>query len=215
MVLVAFQACFGSAFSVLDSVFIQQFQQFGYLGWVAFAFDHKAFVGAFGSGSVGFEVAFKLAYQAGRILAGHLHCRKCSRVVSSNSATQGDRISNRIVATDACTSSSTLLDGHADSAIVHGIGIAIRRIEQVKAFLSEVESAHLVEVLRGIFSKNILKLMLERCQLLVQGFCGRSHVKWIVDALLVEIQVQLWHPLLVHFETLLRFNLYLPSPVAV
>ena len=45
--------------------------------------------------------------------------------------------------------------------------------------------------------------MLERCQLLVQGFCGRSHVKWIVDALLVEVQVKLRHPLLVHLEALL------------
>ena len=215
LVLVAFQACFGSTFPVLDSVFVQQFQQFGYLGRVAFALDHKAFVGAFGSGSVSFEVALKLAYQAGRMLTGHLHCRKCSRVVTGNSATQGDGVADGIVATDACTSASTLLDGHADGPIVHRIGIAIRWIQEVKALFGEVEAAHLVEVLRGIFSKNVLKLMLERCQLLVQRFCSRSHVKGIVDALLVEIQVQLWHPLLVHFEALLRFNLYLPCPVSV
>ena len=62
------------------------------------------------------------------MLASHLHCRKCSRVVTGNSATQGDGIADGIVATDAGTSSSTLLDGHANGPIVHRIGIAIRRI---------------------------------------------------------------------------------------
>ena len=121
------------------------------------------------------------------MLAGHLHCRKCSRVVSGNSATQSDRIADCIVATDACTSAATLLDSHADGPIVHGIGVSIRGIQQIKALLSKVEATHLVEVLRGIFSKNVLKLMLKWGQLLVQRFCGRSHVKRIVDALLVEV----------------------------
>src|SRR5690606_10220138 len=108
-----------------------------------------------------------------------------------------------------------LLDGHAYGAVIQGPGISIAGIQEVKGFLGKIKPVVLVKVFCGVSSKDFLKFMLKRRNLMVYGFGSRCKVVGIVHTLLMKIQVKLRHPLMIELYPLPGFYLRLPCPIPV
>ena len=114
-----------------------------------------------------------------------------------------------------CAAAAPLFVGHPHSSLEHGPRVAIRRVEQVKDLAREVQGTALVEVLGVVGADVPLALALPRRDDLVVGLCRRGKVVRVVDALLVEVHVNLWHPLAVEGRARFRFPLGLPGQIPI
>ena len=79
-----------------------------------------------------------------------------------NTVLQGQGVALGVDNANSGTAGSALFNGHPNGSVVHGVGIAITWVEEVKRFFSEIKPVILIEVSGSIAAENFLKLMLER-----------------------------------------------------
>ena len=89
----------------------------------------------------------------------------------------------------ACASASALLVGHADTAAVGWVGVAIAWVEQVEDFFGEVQPTRFVKIPCVVFADFLLELALPIGNDFMIRLCCGWKVIWLIDALLVEVDM--------------------------
>ena len=113
------------------------------------------------------------------------------------------------------TAASALLVGHANTAAVGWVGVAVAWVEQVEDLFGEVQPACFVEITCVVFANFYLEIALPIGDDLMIRLSSWRKIIWFVDALLVKIYVNMRQPLVVLLNARGRFNLGHPGPIAV
>ena len=113
------------------------------------------------------------------------------------------------------TSTATLFIGHANGAVVHGVGIAIARVQEIKRLAGVVQFAARIKFGRCCLANFHLEFSLPIGDGLMVGLCCRGEVVGRVVAHLVVIAMHMRHPRVVQGRSRLRFLLFLPRPIPV
>ena len=212
-IVIPFQGCTADG-AIADAIGIEELLQGLPLAGIAFG-DHVGFVFTHSVPIGLIKEFFKLSQQFAGVGRSDLdRTHGCGEVVC-DAVFQGKRIAVVQLGSQPTLAMPGLLIGHADGAVIRGIGIAVRRIEQVEYLFGEVEPAVGIEILRVILSDAGLKLPLPGRDHFMKGLGGGSKVIRIVDQLFVVIAMDLRHPLIVFLHAGLCFHLCLPGPVAV
>src|SRR5690606_15426985 len=84
-----------------------------------------------------------------------------------------------------------------------------------KTFAGKEKPTVFVKIFGVVLSYFVLEFPLKRSDYFVERLRARRKIIGIVDKLLVKINMDLRHPLVVDFQPLLRFHLACPHPIAV
>src|SRR5678809_1360363 len=90
-----------------------------------------------------------------------------------------------------------LLVGHTDCAIIDGIGIAIGRIVKIEFLLCKIQPSILVKILCVILPDRNLEISLPLRDHFMIRLSSGSEVVWIINPLLMIIDMDLRQPLIV------------------
>ena len=162
-----------------------------------------------------FEVAAEVARQAVAFPAAEGYGVEGRRVVVLDAVPQGEGVAVGEVHGPPAAVAAPLLVGHPDGSVEDRVGIAVAGVKQVKALGGEVEPAVLVEGTGVVLADLLLKVALPARNVLVVGGGGGGEVVGGVVPLLVQVGVEVGHPLQVVRHALPGFGLRLPGPVPV
>src|SRR5690554_2785319 len=97
------------------------------------------------------------------------------------------------------SSMTCLFIGHSYSTHIGGIGVSITGIQKIKTFSCKKQPSLCIKIFGVIFPDLGLEITLPITDYLMEGFGSGSKIVGFVDALLVKIDVDMRHPLVVYF----------------
>ena len=200
---------------VIDAIGVEKPPQLGHLGRVLSRREHVATVRAEWRLDVALVVVGKFLHQFTGPADALLDRAQAGLVVVLNAVSQGERVAEAGQRSAAGAATAPLLVGHADGPVVERPGVPIGGVEQVKHLAGEVQRAPSVKPPGVVGADVLLALPLPWADDLVKGLRSRSEVVGRIDALLVEVDVDLRHPVAVGRHPALGLHLGLPRPVAV
>ena len=136
-------------------------------------------------------------------------------MVVGDAVGEGERVALSGADGEARAPPAALLVGHANGAVERRPRIAVGGIEEVEDLPGEIEPALLVEVPGVVLADHHLEHALPRGDVFVIGLGGGREVVRLIDALLVEVDVDVGEPAVEERDALLRLLLRQPCPVAV
>ena len=102
---------------------------------------------------------------------------------------------------------AALFKSHTDRSAVNRVGITVRRIEKIESLFGKIEPPVFVKIFCVVSTDYYLEIALPFGDHIVKWFGRRCEIIGLVDALLVEVDMNLGQPLVVFRHACLAFFL--------